>query len=398
MDAQYCFKDQDIPVILNPPGGDFYINGILSPPVINPSKLGSGNWELSYTRGKGNCSSSEKILISILPPISKKLFSGNDTICAGQRTSIEIDAIGGKGSFLYNWDQGLGFGSSHVVSPLVDSWYRVTVTDGCSDPLVDSVLVKVHPKFVVDTIQGPEVCFGETTFVELKLDTTFFDIEWQTSPIKRGNRLKDLPGVYLAEIIQKSTGCRQEQNIELPGAEPIAANFNLIPNQECIDNINNLIEIIDLATGYTSGSIDFGDGSPPLDLLQPGLLTHEYLDTGKFVIIQRVQNDLGCIDEFSRSICIRNEVRIYIPNIFSPNGDGKHDQFKITHLGVNILRWAVYDRNGAQCFVSHDGDTIWDGQFNGKRVVEGVYVVVIEYFNPNNGKQEIFKGDLTVIR
>lgn len=398
LDAQYCFKDQDIPVILNPPGGDFYINGVLSPPVINPSKLGSGNWELSYTRGKGNCSSSEKILISILPPISKKLFSGNDTICAGQRTSIEIDAIGGKGSFLYNWDQGLGFGSSHVVSPLVDSWYRVTVTDGCSDPLVDSVLVKVHPKFVVDTIQGPEVCFGETTFVELKLDTTVFDIEWQTSPIKRGNRLKDLPGVYLAEIIQKSTGCRQEQNIELPGADPIAANFNLIPNQECIDNINNLIEIIDLASGYTSGSIDFGDGSPPLDLLQPGLLTHEYLDTGKFVIIQRVQNDLGCIDEFSRSICIRNEVRIYIPNIFSPNGDGKHDQFKITHLGVNILRWAVYDRNGAQCYVSHDGDTIWDGHFNGKRVVEGVYVIVIEYFNPNNGKQEIFKGDLTVIR
>ena len=62
------------------------------------------------------------------------------------------------------------------------------------------------------------------------------------------------------------------------------------------------------------------------------------------------------------------------------------------------MRWAVYDRNGAQCFVSHDGDTIWDGEFNGKRVVEGVYVVIIEYFNPNNGKQEIFKGDLTVIR
>lgn len=398
LDAQYCFKDQDIPVILNPPGGEFYINGILSVPVINPAKLGWGSWELSYTRGKGNCSSSERIFIKILPPISKKSQSANDTICEGQRTSVSIDATGGQGSFVYTWDHGLGFGSSHIVAPLQDSWYRVTVSDGCSDPLIDSVLVKVHPRFPVDTNRGPEVCYGETTFVELKLDSADFEVSWQTTPVKRGTRLEDLPGVYRAQILQKSTGCRQEQNIELPGAPPIAANFNIIPNQECIDNINNLIEIIDLASGYSSGTIDFGDGSPPLDLLQLGALTHEYQDTGKFVIVQKVRNDLGCEDEFSRVICIRNEVRIYIPNIFSPNGDGKQDQFSITHIGIDILRWAVFDRQGAICFETRDGDAIWDGHFNGKRVVEGVYVIVIEYFNPNNGKREVFKGDLTVIR
>lgn len=398
LDPQYCFKDQDIPVIVNPPGGEFYINGVLSPPMINPAKLGYGKWELSYSRGKGSCSSSEKFFVNVLPPITKKSLSGNDTICEGQRTSISIDASGGKGSFIYNWDQGLGFGSSQVVSPLTDNWYRVTITDGCSDPLVDSVLVKVHPHFNVDTILGPKVCYGENTFVELKLDTNAFDIKWQTSPVKIGNRLEDLPGIYRTEIIQKATGCRQEQDIELPGADPIAANFNIIPNQECIDNINSLIEIIDLASGYTSGIIDFGDGSPALDIRQPGLLNHEYQDTGKFVIQQIVRNDLGCVDTFSRVLCIHNVVRIYIPNIFSPNGDGRLDLFKITHIGVDITRWVIYDRNGARCFESHDGDATWDGQFNGKRVVEGVYVVVIEYFNPNNGKQEIFKGDLTVIR
>ncbi|NOT36700.1 MAG: T9SS type B sorting domain-containing protein [Saprospiraceae bacterium] len=398
LDAQYCYKDQNIPVILNPPGGEFYINGVLSLPLINPAKLGWGNWELKYSRGKGNCVSSERIFINILPPISKKSLSKNDTICSGERTSISIDALGGKGSFIYTWDNALGFGSSHVVAPLQDTWFIVTVTDGCSDPLIDSVLVKVHPEFIVDTIQGPKVCYGETTFVELKLDTSEFVVKWQTNPVKNGIRLNDLPGVYRAELLQKSTGCRQEQNIELPGAEPIVANFNIIPNQECIDNINNLIEIIDLAFGYTSGTIDFGDGSPAVDLLQPGALLHEYQDTGKFVIVQRVKNELGCIDEFSRIICILNKVRIYIPNIFSPNGDGKLDEFKITHYGVDILRWSIYDRNGALCFDTRDGDASWDGSFNGKRVVEGVYIIAIEYFNRNTGRRELFKSDLTVIR
>ncbi len=398
LSSQYCFKDEDIPVILNPPGGEFYINGVLSAPIINPAKLGWGSWELSYTRGKGNCASSDRIFIKILPPISKKKISDNDSICAGQRTSISIDATGGKGSFNYTWDHGLGFGSSHIVSPANDEWYRVTVTDGCSDPLLDSVLVKVYPRFIIDTIRGPEVCFGETTFVELKLDSSEFEVEWQTSPVYKGIRLSGFPGEYRAVITQKSTGCRQEQDIELPGAEPIAANFNLIPNQECIDNLNNIIEVIDLARGYTSGTIDFGDGSPPIDLNQTGALTHEYQDTGKFIITQRVKNDLGCEAIYSRVICIRNEVRIYVPNIFSPNGDGRLDQFEIKHYGVEILRWSIYDRNGAICFETKDGDAQWDGTFNGKRVVEGVYVLVIEYFNPNEGKKEFFKSDLTIVR
>ncbi len=398
INTQYCFKDEDIPVIVTPAGGSFYINGVLSPPIINPARLGSGIWELSYTRGSGNCASSERMFVKILPPITKKKISKNDTICFGQRASISIDATGGQGGFTYTWDQGLGFGSSHIVSPMQSNWYRVTVTDGCSEDLVDSVLVFVHPPFIIDTLQGPEVCFGETTFVELKLDSSEFDVEWQTNPVRKGIRLVSNPGEYTAIIIQKSSGCKEEHQIELPGAKPIAANFNLIPNQDCIDNINNMVEIIDLAQGYTKGTIDFGDGSPPIDLNQPGALTHEYRDTGIFVIVQRVENELGCVASFSRKICIRNEVRIYVPNIFSPNGNGILDKFKITHLGINVLRWAIYDRNGAMCFQSNDGDAEWDGTFHGKRVVEGVYVLVLEYFNPNNGKKEVFKSDITVIR
>ncbi|MBK7694475.1 MAG: gliding motility-associated C-terminal domain-containing protein [Saprospiraceae bacterium] len=398
IDPQYCFKDQDIPVLLNPPGGEFFINGQPSPPVINPARLGSGIWELYYTRGEGNCASSEKTYIKILPAINKRSSSENDSICIGQRTTISIDATGGQGGLVYTWDHGLGFGSSHIVEPTQDSWYLVTVTDGCSDALVDSVFVRVYPRFPMDILNGPPVCFGEKTFVELKLDTADYDIVWQTSPQKKGARLDGDPGIYGVEVQEKSTGCRQRTSVTLPGSAPLAANFGITPNQPCIDIVENSVEILDLSYGYTKGTVDFGDGSPPVDLRSPGALVHQYSDTGVFLIKMRVVNEIGCEDEFERMVCVKNVVRLFIPSIFSPNNDGKHDIFEIFHIGVDILQWAVYDRNGARVFDSKDGMAQWDGTFRGMHVVEGVYVVVIEYFNPDKGKKEIFKGDLTVIR
>lgn len=398
IDPQYCFKNQDIPVLLNPSGGEFFINGLPSAPIINPARLGSGIWELYYTRGEGNCASSEKTFIKILPAIHKKSSSENDSICIGQRATISIDASGGQGGLIYTWDHGLGFGSSHIVEPVQDSWFLVTVTDGCSDPLVDSVFIRVFPRFPMDTISGPPVCFGEKTFLELKLDTADYEIVWQTSPQKKGARLDGDPGIYGVEIKEKSTGCRQRTTVTLPGSAPLAANFGLTPNQPCIDIVENTVEILDLSFGYTDGTIDFGDGSPLVDIKSPGSLVHQYSDTGNFVIKMHVINDIGCEDEFEREVCVKNVVRIFIPSLFSPNNDGKQDIFEIFHIGVEILHWAVYDRYGARVFESKDGMDKWDGTFRGMHVVEGVYVVVIEYFNPDKGKKEIFISDVTILR
>ncbi|MBK9271271.1 MAG: gliding motility-associated C-terminal domain-containing protein [Saprospiraceae bacterium] len=398
VDLQYCFKNEDIPVTLAPPGGGFFINGVLSAPMFNPALLGTGNWELYYTKGTGACASFDRSYIRILAPITKRSSSVSDSICPGQRTTISIDAFGGSGGLTYTWDHGLGFGSSHIVDPLVSSWYVVTVTDQCSDPLIDSVYIKVYDPFVIDTMRGPDVCFGEETYVSINLDTAKYDIRWQTSPPAIGPRLSGKPGIYSVEITELATGCKQSTDIELPGAKPLSANFGITPNQPCIDIVDNTVEIIDLGVGYTSGTIDFGDGSAPVDLLSSGPIVHQYTDTGSFVITMRVMNDLGCEEVVQRIICVKNLVRVFIPTVFSPNGDGRQDFFEIFNVGVDILRWSVFDRFGARVFETNSGDDRWDGSFKGKQVVPGVYVVVIEYINSDNGKKEIFYGDITVIR
>jgi len=69
---------------------------------------------------------------------------GNQAICNGASASLNAVASGGAPGYTYSWDNGLGAGASHVVSPAITTTYTVTVTDlnGCT--ATDNVVVTVH--------------------------------------------------------------------------------------------------------------------------------------------------------------------------------------------------------------------------------------------------------------
>jgi gliding motility-associated-like protein len=100
------------------------------------------------------------------------------------------------------------------------------------------------------------------------------------------------------------------------------------------------------------------------------------------------------------------ECAVFLPNIFSPNGDGKNDNLKIYYGNCvkRIERYAIYNRWGnlikqhsfnAQESIAKEMD-IWDGLINGKIADADLYVyyVVVEYIN---GFQEVVKGDVMVL-
>jgi len=171
-----------------------------------------------------------------------------------------------------------------------------------------------------------------------------------------------------------------------------------IPNQDCISNIENEIEIIDLSVGYTRGFLDFGDGTPVVDFQMGSNLGHAYLDTGTFTIQLWVENELGCRDSISTQICVENIARIYVPNVFSPNGDGKNDEFFFTSYGIKDVEWAVFNRYGEQMFESRSELDTWDGTYKGKVLDTGVYVVRIMYSNIGTGESGYYHGSITLVR
>jgi gliding motility-associated-like protein len=81
---------------------------------------------------------------------------------------------------------------------------------------------------------------------------------------------------------------------------------------------------------------------------------------------------------------------IYIPNAFSPNGDGLNDEFKVIGHSENIssFHMYIYDRWGALVFESRDIFEGWDGKYKKKLAPVGTYVYKIEYFVGSTATQE----------
>jgi len=90
---------------------------------------------------------------------------------------------------------------------------------------------------------------------------------------------------------------------------------------------------------------------------------------------------------------------IYIPNIFSPNGDGdpRNNTLGVIGEGIRNVLFTVYDRWGEKIFESQDQSIGWDGKYKGKDMDQGVYVymAVIELLN---GEMVTRKGNVTLVR
>ncbi len=398
IEDSYCFQDTNYIVDLSPTTGTFMIDGNVSAPQINPSELGFGNHELEYIVGFGECEDRESVFIAVSDAISGDAYALRDTLCPNESTSIFVDTQGGADDIVAIWSPGLGFGKSHFISPAQSTTYNVTLSDGCSDDVNISLGIHVIDTFDVPVSYGPEVCYGDSSFIDLNLDDpSEYEITWDGELSPNGNVLEELPGSYFVNIINQETGCQQNYTLEVPGAGPLGAGFNYTPNQECIDLINNEISVVDLAFGFTEGYMNFGINEDQVDILTDDLV-YEYNNIGTFAITQVVANELGCTDTLVREICVENVVKVYVPNIFTPDGDGINDLFAVYGIGITNFSMRIYDRWGTQLYSSDNIEGSWDGIHLGQRVQAGVYSVVIQYENLETGRASTEFFPLTVVR
>ncbi len=122
-------------------------------------------------------------------------------------------------------------------------------------------------------------------------------------------------------------------------------------------------------------------------------------------IIYSVEDIFGCVREQEVFIQVSKSVDIYIPNIFSPNNDGRNDFFNFfpkEDIIASINFFNIYDRWGN---LVHNAEKLsdpnayegWDGKMNDKEVIPGVYVFIIEA-ELVNGEIVTRKGDFTLVR
>ena len=198
------------------------------------------------------------------------------------------------------------------------------------------------------------------------------------------------------------------QNDTLKGEAPLPLSFNANPSQNA-QNFN--------WTGYK------GMSSRRIGAILPDILWEEsgfqnvnrdgelsYTVTDKFPIQLRVSNSFGCTDSIIKWVRVDSSFfdKDLIPNLFTPNGDGKNDVFKLKADNDNKLRSirkievTIFNRNGERVFASNKLDFAWDGKASGTNFEcpPGVYFWVIKAtgYDEKRYKGKEYRGLLHLFR
>lgn len=99
-----------------------------------------------------------------------------------------------------------------------------------------------------------------------------------------------------------------------------------------------------------------------------------------------------------RQMCIGNEEAVFIPNVFSPNGDGKNDVLFVQGNGLKRIYMSIYNRWGNLVFETADQSNGWDGTYKGSAVEEGTFIYFLKGLCIQSGAEITLKGNVTLIK
>jgi len=160
--------------------------------------------------------------------------------------------------------------------------------------------------------------------------------------------------------------------------------------------IDPVISTKDLSTGGNNWNWNFGDLQTSA-IYNP--LPHTYGDTGTYLITLIVSTQYSCADTANETIVIEPEFVFYIPNTFSPDGDGINDSFIGKGVFIKDFKMTIFDRWGNLIFISNDKNKPWDGRANhGSDIAQrDTYIYVMEVTDIKN-KMHSYKGIVTLMK
>ena len=201
---------------------------------------------------------------------------------------------------------------------------------------------------------------------------------------------------YKLLSVTDSNNCEQKQT----GQVQSIIHQNPIPEFYVDPTTTSLLEphinIYESSLNTASWSWDFGDG---ITSNSPDPQTHEYQSKGEYEIKLVVANDFGCKDSMVRPIKLVLYA-LYIPNTFSPNGDGINDTFSPKGEGISEYELIIFDRWGNLIFTSDDINIGWNGIVDGGSETAQIdsYVYVVNVTSEHDKKTYTHRGVIQLVK
>ncbi|MCF8331467.1 MAG: gliding motility-associated C-terminal domain-containing protein [Bacteroidales bacterium] len=333
----------------------------------------SGIYTVTVT--DGNCSATDSVNVTVAP--TPNADAGPDKeICFGD--SVTLTAAAANGS--YAWSTGDSI-QSITVSPNNDTDYYLTVTSALGCKGYDTVTVKVHPLPNADAGPDKEICYGE------QVDLTASggqDYEWSngdmfaTTTVSPNNTTD-----YYVKVTDIHSCVNYDTTTVTVYPLPVvvaSAKDSLI----CLGDETELY-----ATGAQTYSWNNGQTGSTVTISP--VVTKNYIVTGT--------DADGCSNKDTVKVYTEDCSTFFIPNAFSPNGDGLNDVFKPKGKfeAFKDYEFIIYDSFGNIIFKSEDPADGWDGTINNEPAPADVYIYKIEYTSVWN-KSFTKTGSVTLIR
>lgn len=280
---------------------------------------------------------------------------------------------------------------------------EVTDQNGCIAQAKHDLLYAPLDTAVLDAQTSRMICLPDTVnvnpFVFLNSDLYKFiwDYGLDTSTLINPRVVFDQPGVYdLKYQITSLTGCALSGTLlnHLQAFERPQIDLSVsVQSQQSSRNLeltakNSTTETLDFTWWINTNQIGSG-----------AYQTYQVTEFGTYVVRLQAINSAGCTTEVSKQVSIEPLVQFYLPNVFSPNGDGFNDGWRPEGFfeGVQDLEIYVFDRWGNLLFFSTDPQMNWDGRFKQQPLPPGVYAAVVKYTNIL-GKKQLISEAINLIR
>jgi gliding motility-associated-like protein len=360
------------------------------------------------------CSDSACFFINIYPSIDADFSFDYDTCVAGPINFTDLSVTGAAGGIVdWSWsfensefadDQNPLFRfATPGILPI-----RLTVEDDneCTDVAIIDVDYRPAPDVIIVEPSSFVGCTPAEIFfnnLSTPIDSTY-DIVWDLgdgtiSTDISPTHIYEEPGTYSVSLsITSPIGC--ETTKPFPSwiriLEGPTADFAFSPDEP--NNFNSLVQFTDLSTLADKWQWNFGTvGSSQLS--DPNF---DFPDTGLYDVKLTVFHPITrCPDTISKIIDIRPQVKLFMPNAFTPNNDATNDTFLGNGFYDGLLDFSmtVWNRWGERVYETTDPRSGWNGQKNnnGAQSPQGVYVYKVTYATPR-GEREIIDGHVTLLR
>ena len=363
-------------------GNFFWQNG-----TINPTYTATQPEQISVIHtNTANCVSHDTMLL-FTPPIPP-IDLGNDTILCGNAllTMSIFDSVGRN----YLWQDG-STNDNFTISTVGIYYAEITDTNGCTNS--DTIFVDYFLSQQLELGNDTTIC--ENIHWQISLDVeNAVSYEWQDGTTEP-NYLVSNAGMYIVNVMDiNDCTISDTVNVEL---QFVPNEIIGLPNDTtiCKNNVITLSGFSPNATDYLwQGESAFFEQNDITDtvfiITYPGIyeLNASNRCAGLTQFVEVIEEDCGCYP--------------FVPNAFTPNNDGRNDEFEVySNCVIQNFEFSIYDRWGNQVFMTTDLNQGWDGMIRGENAIQGIYVWQMIFTAMNERGEmvnQIDAGDVTLIR